>query len=73
MVRHGMRWRPVGRWLLEAVSLGELTTEDVAKMVAFLCSDDTMNVTGAAFHVDGRRGVTHIDSKRIQRGAAHHP
>lgn len=31
----------------------ELTTEDVAKMVAFLCSDDTMNVTGAAFHVDG--------------------
>ena len=30
----------------------ELTTEDVAKMVAFLCSDDTMNVTGAAFHVD---------------------
>jgi NAD(P)-dependent dehydrogenase (short-subunit alcohol dehydrogenase family) len=31
----------------------ELKTEDVAKMVAFLCSDDTMNVTGAAFHVDG--------------------
>jgi 3-oxoacyl-[acyl-carrier protein] reductase len=31
----------------------ELRTEDVAKMVAFLCSDDTMNVTGAAFHVDG--------------------
>jgi NAD(P)-dependent dehydrogenase (short-subunit alcohol dehydrogenase family) len=31
----------------------ELTPEDVAKMVAFLCSDDTMNVTGAAFHVDG--------------------
>ena len=31
----------------------ELKTDDVAKMVAFLCSDDTMNVTGAAFHVDG--------------------
>ena len=31
----------------------ELTTEDVGKMVAFLASEDSRNITGQAFHVDG--------------------
>jgi NAD(P)-dependent dehydrogenase (short-subunit alcohol dehydrogenase family) len=31
----------------------ELMPSDVAKMVAFLASDDAKNITGAAFHVDG--------------------
>ena len=31
----------------------ELTVEDVAKIVAFLASDDAQNITGVAYHVDG--------------------
>ena len=42
---------------LDAISLGELTTDDMAKLVAFLCSSDADHITGTELWIDPTRDL----------------